>query len=288
MKTRYDRAIKIFLLLIPTSFLLLVVIYPLIYTVVMAFRNESSHFVGLYNFARAFKDPQFFASVKSTLVYAVTAISIEFFLGMGLAFYVTNRIHNEVLKYIVYLSFIVPLVTPQIASGIIFRLLYIPNYGAINRILHLLGFELEPGWLTNPSLAVASAVSVDVWQWLPFVFLVFYAGFQSVPLDILEAAKVDGASTWMIFRKMQLPFMKPLILLVLIFRISDSLRVFDHVMVLTQGGPGRATEFLSIYLYKIAFKFWDLNYAAAISLFILVFMSALSLFLSKNLKAEVD
>ncbi len=288
MKTKYDRVIKIFLLLIPTTLLLLVVIYPLIYTVIMAFRNESGDFVGLYNFVRAFKDPQFFASVKSTLIYAATAISIELFLGMGLAFYVTNRIHNEVLKYIVYLSFIVPLVTPQIASGIIFRLLYIPNYGAINRILHLLGFEFEPGWLTNPSLAVASAVSVDVWQWLPFVFLVFYAGFQSVPLDILEAAKVDGASTWMIFRKMQLPFMKPLILLVLIFRISDSLRVFDHVMVLTQGGPGRATEFLSIYLYKIAFKFWDLNYSAAISLFILVFMSVLSLFLSKNLKTEVD
>jgi multiple sugar transport system permease protein len=285
MQSRYDFLVKIFLLLVPTSFILVVVVYPLLYNVVMAFHNKSGNFIGIYNFMRMLRDSHFSASIRSTMVYVIACVFIQIILGIGLALYVINQVRSMFLKYLVYLLFVIPLVVPQVASGIVFRLLYVPSYGALNRILGLLGFG-EFGWLTNPRLALFSAVSVDTWQWLPFVFLVFYAGFQSIPLDVLESAKVDGASTWQIFREIQLPFIRPLILLVLIFRTSDSLRVFDHVMVLTQGGPGRATEFLSLYLYRIAFKFWDLNYAAVISLIILIFMSLLFSFLSRILRRE--
>src|SRR5205807_896653 len=123
---------------------------------------------------------------------------------------------------------------------------------------------------------------VDVWQWMPFVFLVLFAGLQAVPLDVVEAAAVDGAGGWARFREIDLPYLRPLLLLVVTFRVTDALRVFDHVQVLTMGGPGAATEFLSLYLYKIAFKFSNLNYASALALSVVIVVSIVFAVLLRN------
>ena len=132
-----------------------------------------------------------------------------------------------------------------------------------------------------------SVLSVVIWQWTPFAFLVAFAGLQAVPQDILEAAKSDGASSWNLFRYIEFPYLRSLLLLVLVFRVTDTLRVFDHVLVLTGGGPGATTEFLSVYLYRIAFKFFDLGYAAALSLFVLIVASLAFAVLGRYLGREV-
>jgi len=267
-----ERIAPYLLLLPPLLFLLSVIGYPLCYAVGLSVTNEKTkQFVGLHNFIRAMGDPQFSDALRAIAIYVVIVIATEFVLGLLLALLMTRYVKSGLIKSVFYSLFLMPLVTPPVAAGVLFRLMYTPSYGVVNYLLQALGLiHGDILWLTNPTLAMFSVMSVDVWQWTPFVFFVFYAGFQAVPLDAIEAAKVDGASTWQIFRHVELSYLKPLMLLVVLFRFADTFQVFDHVMVLTQGGPGRVTQFLSVYLYKVAFKFLNLNYAAAIAFFIIL------------------
>jgi len=159
----------------------------------------------------------------------------------------------------------------------------------VNLLLRIAGILREDVlWLSTGPTAMFAVLSVDVWQWMPFVFLVCFAGLQGVPMDVVEAARVDGASGWQLFWQVEFPYLRALLLLVLVFRFTDTFRVFDHVMVLTAGGPGAATEFLSLYLYRVAFKFFDLNYAAALSLYVLLVASVAFGLLSHLLGREIE
>ncbi|HET6948423.1 MAG TPA: sugar ABC transporter permease, partial [bacterium] len=272
----------------PVVLLATLVAYPLIYNVGLSLRNyRTGEFVGLHNFARAFADPTFFASLRATGVYVTAALSVELLLGLGLALLVHRTIRSGWARTLVYLLFIIPMVTPPVAAGVIARLIYTPTYGVLNVILQALGGSGEILWLSRADTAMFAVVSVDVWQWMPFVFLVCFAGLQAVPQDAVEAALVDGAGGWHLFRQIELPYLSSLLLLVLIFRFTDTFRVFDHVLVLTGGGPGASTEFLSVYLYRIAFKFFNLSYAAAVSLFVLAVSSAAFAVLGRYLGREV-
>ena len=245
-------------------------------------------FAGLHNFAYAFQDRLLGESLRATLLYMVIAVGVELLLGLALAVAVQRTIRGVLGRTLTYLLFIVPMVTPPVAAGVSFRLMYIPEYGILNVLLRTLGYQGPPIlWMSSPAMAMFSVISVDVWQWMPFVFLVLFAGLQAVPADVIEAAEVDGAGGWARFRAMEIPYLKPLLLLVLVFRCTDTLRVFDHVQVLTMGGPGAATEFLSLYLYKIAFKFSNLNYASALALYIVLAVSALFGVFGRYLSEEV-
>lgn len=274
----------------PVVLLAALVAYPLIYNIGLSLRNyRTGEFVGLHNFARAFDDPLFFASLKATSIYVTSALIVEVLLGLGLALLVHRTIRSGWARTLIYLLFIIPMVTPPIAAGVIARLIYIPTYGVLNVILARAGLiHNDVLWLAEPGTAMFAVLSVDVWQWMPFVFLVCLAGLQAVPGDILEAARVDGAGGWRLFRHVEFPYLQSLLLLVLVFRFTDTFRVFDHVQVLTGGGPGATTEFLSLYLYRIAFKFFDLSYAAALSLFVLVVTSLAFTVLSRYLGREVS
>ena len=171
----------------------------------------------------------------------------------------------------------------------IFRLIYAPEYGLLNFILEQLGLiQQQILWLSVPPLAMLSVASVDIWQWTPFVYLVLFAGLQTVPHESVEAAQVDGASSWAQFRHIELPYIRPLLLLVLFFRIADVLRVFDHVYILTGGGPGTTTEFLSLYLYRIAFRFSDLPQASALAVVVMVGMTVFYTVIIRFLPLETD
>ena len=272
----------------PIVFLLAVVIYPMAYAIGLSLQYyRVGGFAGIHNFAFAFQDSLLAASLRSTLIYMMAAVGLEVFLGLALAVAVQRTIRSVAGRTLTYLLFIVPMVTPPVAAGVSFRLMYIPEYGILNVLLHDLGYHGPPiAWMSSPAMAMFSVVSVDVWQWMPFVFLVLFAGLQAVPLDVVEAAEVDGAGGWARFRDIDLPYLKPLLLLVLVFRFTDTLRVFDHVQVLTMGGPGAATEFLSLYLYKIAFKFSNLNYASALALYIVVVISVVFALFSRYLTEE--
>jgi multiple sugar transport system permease protein len=245
-------------------------------------------FAGLHNFLFAFQDTLLGASLWATALYIVLAMGTECALGLALAVAVQRTIRSVLGRTLVYLLFIVPMVTPPVAAGVIFRLMYIPEYGILNVLLHDLGYTGRPIlWMSTPAMAMFSVLSVDVWQWMPFVFLVLFAGLQAVPLDIIEAAEMDGAGGWARFREIEIPYLKPLLLLVLVFRFTDTLRVFDHVQVLTMGGPGATTEFLSLYLYKIAFKFSNLSYASALAIYVVIIVSIVFSLTSRYLSEEI-
>lgn len=272
----------------PVLLLASLVLYPLLYNVGLSLRNyRTGAFVGVHNFARALDDPQFLASLEATAIYVTAALVAEVLLGLGLAMLIHRTIRSGWARTLVYVLFLIPMVTPPVAAGVIARLIYTPTYGVLNVLLLRLGvISTDVLWLSEPRTAMFAVLSVDVWQWMPFVFLVCFAGLQAVPLDMVEAARVDGAGGWRLFRYIEFPYLQALLLLVVVFRFTDTFRVFDHVQVLTGGGPGATTEFLSVYLYRIAFKFFNLSYAAALSLFILGVTSVAFSILSRYLGRE--
>ena len=162
-----------------------------------------------------------------------------------------------------------------------------PNFGAINGTLKHIGINTESlTWTASPKLAMLSVIAVDVWQWTPFVFLVLLAGLQAIPQEPYEAALIDGSSRWQTFWHVTLPLLKPSILIVLLLRTMDLLRVFDQIFILTEGGPGFATETISLYIYRTAFRFFDFGYAAAMSFVLLALTNVISAIYIKFLQAK--
>src|SRR5262245_42297881 len=152
-----------------------------------------------------------------------------------------------------------------------------PDFGAVNGTLKGVGVNTEAlTWTASPLLSFASVIAVDIWQWTPFVFLILLAGLQAIPQEPYEAAVIDGSSAWQTFRHVTLPLLMPAILIALLLRTMDLLRVFDHIFILTEGGPGFATETLSLYIYRTAFRFSNFGYAAAMSFVLLLITNVIS------------
>ena len=258
---------------------------PFVLALVQATRSADGDFVGLDNFARALGNQLLVTSLRQTAIYALIVLPTEILLGLGLAVLVHRTVRSQVLRAIIYVSAMIPIVIPQIAVGVVFRLVYASDYGILNALLGDTGHD-QILWLSNPPLAMLAVASVDVWQWTPFVFLVLFAGLQTVPVESVEAAQLDGATPWTQFRHIELYYLRPLLLLVLFFRIADVLRVFDHVYVLTGGGPGATTEFLSLYMYRVGFRFSDLGQASALAVVVMATMTAGYAVISRFLPAE--
>jgi multiple sugar transport system permease protein len=258
---------------------------PFVLAIIRAVTSDSRGFVGLENFARALSNPLLYEAIKQTAIYAAIALPIEILGGLGIALLVHRTVRSSVIRAAIYIAAMIPIVIPQIAVGVVFRLVYLPDYGILNVLLGQTG-PSQPLWLSSPPLAMIATASVDIWQWTPFVYLVMFAGFQTVPSESVEAAQVDGATTWTQFRHIELPYLRPLLLLVLFFRIADVIRVFDHVYILTGGGPGTTTEFLSLYIYRIGFQFSDLPQASALAVIVMVAMTLFYTVVSRFLPAD--
>jgi multiple sugar transport system permease protein len=270
-------------LLLPALFLapaiavlLALSIYPLIYSITISLQQETAGAVtwGLGNFTRLLSDNFFLTALAHTFVYAVSALTCEFLLGLGLAVLLNKQIRG---RGVFRASLLIPMMLPAVVVGVIWRLMLNPNFGAINETLKQLGVNTASlTWTASPKLAMLSVIAVDVWQWTPFVFLVLLAGLQAIPQEPYEAALIDGSSRWQTFRHVTLPLLKPSILIVLLLRTMDLLRVFDQIFILTEGGPGFATETISLYIYRTAFRFFDFGYAAAMSFVLLALTNVIS------------
>jgi len=258
---------------------------PFILAVIRALTADDGHFIGLSNFTTALGNIQLYESIKQTAIYALLVLPTEILLGLSLAVLVHRTVKSIALRAFIYVAAMIPIVIPQIAVGVVFRLVYAPDYGILNALLGDTGHD-QILWLSSPPLAMLSVASVDVWQWTPFVYLIMFAGLQTVPVESIEAAQLDGATSWTQFRHIELYYLRPLLLLVVFFRIADVLRVFDHVYVLTGGGPGTTTEFLSLYLYRVAFRFSDLGQASALAVVVMAAMTAFYTVISRFLPAE--
>jgi multiple sugar transport system permease protein len=258
---------------------------PFILAVIRAVTADDGRFIGLDNFTSALGNIQLYESIKQTAIYAALVLPTEILLGLGLAVLVHRTVKSIALRAFIYVAAMIPIVIPQIAVGVVFRLVYAPDYGILNALLGDTGHD-QILWLSSPPLAMLSVASVDIWQWTPFVYLIMFAGLQTVPVESIEAAQLDGATSWTQFRHIELYYLRPLLLLVVFFRIADVLRVFDHVYVLTGGGPGTTTEFLSLYLYRVAFRFSDLGQASALAVVVMAAMTAFYTLISRFLPAE--
>jgi multiple sugar transport system permease protein len=249
-------------------------------------QQETSNGVvwGLGNFTRLVSDNFFLTAMVHTFVYAVAALSCEFLLGLGLALLLNSKMRGRGLFRA---SLLVPMMLPAVVVGVVWRLMLNPDFGAINGTLRRFGISTESlTWTASPKLAMLSVIAVDVWQWTPFVFLVLLAGLQAIPEEPYEAALIDGSSRWQTFWHVTLPLLKPSILIVLLLRTMDLLRVFDQIFILTEGGPGFATEMISLYIYRTAFRFFDFGYAAAMSFVLLALTNVISVIYIKFLQTK--
>lgn len=283
---RRERLLPYLLVAPALAVLLALSIYPLLYSIAVSLQQETASGVvwTLAHFKRLTTDNFFLTAMAHTFVYALAALTCEFVLGLALALLLNGQIRGRGLFRA---SLLVPMMLPTVVVGIVWRLLLNPNFGAINGTLKQLGVNTESlTWTASPRLAFLAVVAVDVWQWTPFVFLVLLAGLQAIPQEPYEAALIDGSNRWQTFRHVTLPLLKPAILIVLLLRTMDLLRVFDQIFILTEGGPGFATEMISLYIYRTAFRFFDFGYAAAMSFVLLALTNVVSIVYIKLLQRE--
>jgi multiple sugar transport system permease protein len=273
-----------YLYIVPAlSVTLAVMIYPLFYSLWLSTqrftlkRPDEISFIGLKNYLDVLEDDVFRTSIVNTLVYMAGAVSIEFFLGFGLALLLNRKLRAEGL---LRTSFLIPIVLTPVVAALMATYLLNPDFGIVN---YLLGREIP--WLGDPRLAMVSIIALDVWRNTPFVFLVLLAGLQAIPAERYEAAAIDGANYWQTLRHVVLRQLQPLIMIVLLIRIMDVFREFDTPFILTGGGPGNATEMVALYTYRIGFKYLDMGYAAALSFTMLAAVLIVCYFFVRQLQA---
>jgi multiple sugar transport system permease protein len=252
------------------------------------FDYKTGEFILFSNILRLAKDNYFLSSLNTTVIYVVITVLTTIVIGLSIAEFLHYFVQNSKLRSFITLLLIFPLATAPVAVGVMGRLIFTPEYGIMNVILQQLKvINEEIKWFSEPLTALTAVIFMDLWEWTPYVTLVAFAGLQSIPKEVYEAAQLDGASKIKTFQYIDLQYLKPLIFLLLIFRTADEFKIFDIIMVMTKGGPGFSTETLAVYLYRVSFKYFDLSYGALLALLIMVVMMVVSSLLNKLLWKEV-
>jgi len=231
--------------------------------------SNVKRWTGFGNYAAIFSDPSFPGVVRVTFLYSGLSLAFEFALGLGLALMVRAGLRRGIAGFpLLRVLVLAPLLVAPLLWAFYFRSFYSPQFGLFNTLLEQVGL---PGvlWVNDPDLAVFSLVLADVWQWTPFMFAILLAGLMALPTDVVEAARVDGAGGWRILFAIELPMLRPVLLVTLLIRTIDSLRYLDLVLVITQGGPGRSTEILNYLAYRTSFQEFQLGRGAALAFVVL-------------------
>jgi multiple sugar transport system permease protein len=247
-------------------------IYPLLYAVWLSLHERNrikrtEEFVGLKNWVTALTDDRVWNAISVTFTYTLIALVIQLTLGMLIALLLDqDRPGYGLLRALMTL----PLVVPPAVTGMMFLLMMDGSFGWISQNLYMLGL-LSPQnpILATGSTALAGVLLADIWQWTPFMVLIMLAGLRSLPKEPYEAAAIDGANAWQMFRRLTLPMMSKVIAIAVLIRGVDLFRIFDYIYVMTSGGPGVATETLSAYAGRI-FVTGNFPYAATISLLTMI------------------
>jgi multiple sugar transport system permease protein len=252
-----------------------ILIYPLGYSLWLSFHRwtlrtfkQGIPFIGLENYRELFSNPEFWSSLRITFTFVLLAITFEFVLGMALALLLN---HDLKAKGLIRSFILLPMMCTNVVIGLTWRLLFNYEFGIINYYLTQLGFG-PVEWLSSPKIALWSVILVDVWNTTSFVALMLLAGLQSLPEEPFEAARIDGANSLQTFLYLTLPLLRQTILVALLWRLIDTFRIFDVVYLLTAGGPARATETVSIYIYRYGFQAFNLGFASAASYIMIVIM----------------
>ncbi len=247
-------------------------IYPAVYSVFISlFRWNlqdpgNRPFVGLRNYTNLLTDDAFWQSLQVTLIFVVVTVALEFLLAFGLALVFFRGLPGEkVMRGLILL----PMLCAPVVVGLLAKFSLDPSFGIVNQMLVGLGMD-NVDFLGSTSLALPTLIAIDVWQWTPFLFLILLAAMQGLPEEVIEAAKIDGATWPRIVWHQFLPLLRYPILVGLALRLIDSFRVYDVIFMTTRGGPVDATSTMSWLIYDVGFRSFNLSYAAAFSWLLLI------------------
>ncbi|MFA5570351.1 MAG: carbohydrate ABC transporter permease [Sphaerochaetaceae bacterium] len=248
-------------------------------------RPSAKSWIGLKNYADIFTDSLFWESIWHTVVYTVVAVASEFFLGLliALLFYRISKENSPLMSL-----FILPSVISPVVVGLIFRYMLNTEFGYFTYLLNKVGLFKNIALLGNVKTALGSVIAADIWQWTPFLALMLLSGMITLPQEPFEAAKVDGASQLDTLIHIMLPLLKPVIRVSLMLRIADAVKEFDKLFVMTEGGPGTASETLNYLSYRINFRYFQMGRGSALVFIILIFIILLSIVVLRTLSVKED
>jgi multiple sugar transport system permease protein len=254
-----------------------VIVFPWVFTVWMSLQEwtvgGARRFSGLANYMRLVSDERFLTSVGHTLVYTFLAVVLPLIFGTFAALIFNSRLpFRGVLRGV----FVMPMMATPVAVALVWTMMFHPQLGVLNYLLSLIGIGPQ-AWVFNPSTVIPSLVLVETWQWTPLVMLIVLGGLAAIPIEPYESAAIDGANVLQRFRYITLPMIAPFLMVAVIIRTIDALKSFDIIYAITQGGPGTASETINLYLYSVAFAYYDVGYGSAIAVVFFALVIALSL-----------
>jgi multiple sugar transport system permease protein len=265
-----DKYMKYFMILPVTIILAAVAIYPFLFALRLSLTNaktnnfQNPEWVGVSNYISILTSGRFWDSTLLTIIYVGAALSLEILLGLALAMLAEKATRGQ--KWYVSLL-ITPMLISTVLAGIIFRLELNQQFGVIPYYLGKLGITAN---LLDTGHALMTMILIDVWQWTSFIFLIAFAGLKSLPVEPFEAARVYGATAWQTFRYVTLPLVKPVLMIAVIFRMMDAFKAFDHIYILTSGGPDFATTTFSVLAYNYAYTTDNFGMASAMAVVLLI------------------
>jgi multiple sugar transport system permease protein len=244
---------------------LAVIVFPWLFTIWMSFNEwkvgSPTTFVGLANYLRLPTDPRFVEAVGHTLLYTMLSVLLPLIFGTLAAVVFHARFPFRGLLRAV---FIMPMMATPVAIALVWTMMFHPQLGVLNYLLSLVGLPPQL-WVFHPSTVIPSLVLVETWQWTPLVMLIVLGGIAAIPTEPYESAQIDGAGMWQMFRYITLPLIAPFLFIAAMIRTIDAVKSFDIIFAITQGGPGSASETINLYLYSVAFVYYDLGYGSAIA-----------------------
>ena len=258
---------------------LAVIVFPWIFTLYMSTQDwkigGGVDFVGLHNFSQLFADARFRESMWHTAYFTVLAVVLPIVFGTAAALV----FHREFpFRGLLRTVFVMPMMATPVAVALVWTMMFHPQLGVLNYLLSLVGIGPQP-WVYDPATVIPTLILVEVWHWTPLVMLIVLGGLAGLPREPYESALIDGANDWHMFRHITLPLVWPFIMVAIVIRTIDALKAFDTIFVITQGGPGTASETLNIFLYLQAFQFYKIGYASAVVVIFFVIIIMLSLLL---------
>jgi multiple sugar transport system permease protein len=272
----WERNLRYIFVLPCVAMILAIGLFPLLYSLGISFLNwdlqrPGRQFIFFKNYTTALSDDRLWSAMGHTLTLLFIAVILELIIGLGLAQTLIGHLPG---KRFVLPLLILPVAMAPLMVGYTWRMLWDTQYGPINQVLGwILQRPIELVWLANPNTVYPAIIITEVWQWTPFMFLVLLAGLTAINPELHEAATIDGASNWQIFRYITLPLIYPVMVLAVLFRALDIFKLFDIIFALTGGGPGYQTETASMYVYILGWKNFRLGYTAAVSYILLIVVS---------------